>query len=53
MILDYAPDKLLAESKDVVVSSDAWIIDRAAQWFNLAGYIIETSITEANVVSST
>ena len=50
IILDHNPDKLLAESKDIVVSSDAWILDRAERWLNLGAYIIEHHIDEANVI---
>lgn len=45
-ILEYNPDKILAESTHIVASSDAWILDRAQRWFNLSGAIIETSQTE-------
>jgi len=34
--LEKNPDNILAESKDVVVTSDSWILDRAAAWTNLA-----------------
>ncbi|UKB84730.1 DUF434 domain-containing protein [Chryseobacterium sp. MEBOG06] len=33
--LQYNPDKFLAESPEVVVSSDAWILDHCKEWFNL------------------
>lgn len=41
VFLDFNPDKVLAESNDVVVSSDAWILDRAKEWYNLAEKILE------------
>jgi hypothetical protein len=34
------PDPVLAESKDIVVTSDSWILDRAARWANLALWIL-------------
>lgn len=39
--LVYNPDKVLAESSDIVVSSDAWILDRAERWFNLGKVLLE------------
>ena len=45
-ILEYNPDKVLAESTHIVASSDAWILDRAQRWFNLSGAIIEVCQTE-------
>ncbi len=50
MELDYNPDKLLAETDRVVVSSDAWVLDRAARWSNLAGALIESRISTTQVV---
>lgn len=44
------PDKVLAQSSSIVVSSDGWILDHAEQWFNLGGYVIEHHIPEANVI---
>jgi len=35
------PDKVLADSNYIVISSDAWILDRAVHNFNLAAYIIK------------
>ncbi|WP_299766850.1 DUF434 domain-containing protein [uncultured Dokdonia sp.] len=45
-ILDYNPDKVLAQSDYIVASSDAWILDRAQRWFNLSGAIIENFKTQ-------
>lgn len=50
--LEYAPDKLLAESDAVVVTSDAWILDRVAQWCNLAKHIIENYVPQCNIIQS-
>jgi hypothetical protein len=38
--LDYSPDKLLAQSNHIVVSSDAWILENASAWFNLIEELI-------------
>jgi len=48
--LVYSPDKVLAESKNIVVSSDAWILGQAEKWFNLGSYLIENHISNANVI---
>ena len=50
IILDHNPDKLLAKSNHIVVSSDAWILDRVERWVNLGAYIIEQYKDETNVV---
>ena len=34
------PDRLLAESAEVVATADSGILDRAAAWFNLARTVI-------------
>lgn len=52
IILDNNPDTLLAESNHIVVSSDAWVLDRAEKWLNLSAYIIENYITNAPVIYS-
>ena len=52
IILDHNPDKLLAESNHIVVSSDAWVLDRAERWLNLGAHIIEQYDGETNVVYS-
>ncbi|TSE04271.1 MULTISPECIES: DUF434 domain-containing protein [Aquimarina] len=44
------PDKELANSKHIVVSSDAWILDRAQKNTNLAAYLIDHYIQKANIV---
>jgi len=52
VILDNNPDKLLAESNMIAISSDAWILDRAKKWFNLAGHLIENNIETTTIVES-
>ncbi len=34
------PDKVLAVSPAVVVSSDGWILERAERWFNLGAHLV-------------
>ncbi|PHS10465.1 MAG: hypothetical protein COA88_01580 [Kordia sp.] len=52
VILDNNPDKLLAESNKIAISSDAWILDRAKRWFNLAGDLIENKIEITTIIES-
>ena len=52
IILDHNPDKLLAKSKAIVVSSDAWILDHAERWLNLGAYIIEHRIENTTIIYS-
>lgn len=40
VILNYNPDKFLAEGDAIAISSDAWVLDHAAQWFNLMEELI-------------
>jgi len=42
VILENNPDKVVAESPHIGVSSDAWVLDRLGCWYNLAGEIIES-----------
>jgi len=52
IILDNNPDKLLAKSNKIAISSDAWILDRSKRWFNLAGHLIENNIETTTIVKS-
>ena len=52
IVLENNPDTYLAESDKVVVSSDAWILDRAERWLNLGTHIIENHITNISVIYS-
>ncbi|MBB6461815.1 DUF434 domain-containing protein [Flammeovirga kamogawensis] len=49
--LVFDPDKVLAKSEHIVVSSDGWIIDNANKWSNLGAFIIENYIKEANTIT--
>lgn len=48
--LVFNPDKELAQSEEIVVSSDGWILDHAGQWFNLGALLIEEKVLDANVI---
>ena len=34
------PDQVLAGSQDPIISSDGWVLDQVACWFNFAAYLI-------------
>ncbi|WP_185206806.1 DUF434 domain-containing protein [Chryseobacterium sp. C3] len=48
--LEFNPDKFLAENAEIVISSDAWILDHCKSWFNLIGYLIQEENLSANVI---
>lgn len=48
--LQYNPDKFLAESSAIVISSDAWILDHCKEWFNLISYLITEESLPANLI---
>ncbi|RQO41683.1 DUF434 domain-containing protein [Chryseobacterium sp. KBW03] len=48
--LQYNPDKFLAESSELIVSSDAWILDHCKEWFNLIGYLIREEDLAVNLI---
>lgn len=43
-------DTLLVESKRVAITSDSAILNKSAAWCNLAAYLIENRITDANII---
>lgn len=49
--LVFSPDKLLAKSEAVVVTSDGWILDEAKHWFNFGAYLIEHHLSGINVIA--
>ncbi|UTX48021.1 DUF434 domain-containing protein [Chryseobacterium sp. MA9] len=48
--LQYNPDKFLAESSELIISSDAWILDHCKEWFNLIGYLIREEKLPVNLI---
>ena len=48
--LAMSPDKVLMTSPDIAVTSDSTILDNAAQWTNVAGYIVENMLTDSWIV---
>lgn len=48
--LVFDPDKVLAKSQNVVVSSDGWILNQVNQWVNLGAILVDDHIQDANVL---
>ncbi|MDM1556309.1 MULTISPECIES: DUF434 domain-containing protein [Chryseobacterium] len=48
--LQFSPDKFLAESSEIIISSDAWILDHCKAWFNLIGYLIKEENLSVNLI---
>lgn len=48
--LEFNPDKYLVENAEIMVSSDAWILDNCRNWFNLVGYLINEEKLSVNFV---
>lgn len=48
--LEFNPDKFLAENAEIIVSSDAWILDHCKNWFNLIRYLIMVEKLSVNLV---
>lgn len=44
--LENSPDKFLVQEQRLVCSSDAWILNECAEWFNLGAFIITTFLEE-------
>lgn len=49
--LVFNPDKTLVESKNIVISSDGWVLDHSEHWFNLGGLILEKHIKSPNILT--
>lgn len=52
IMLDNNPDKSIAESGKIAISSDAWILDNATTWCNMIRHIVNKHIPQKNVVKS-
>lgn len=50
--LQFNPDKFLAESSEIIISSDAWILDHCKEWFNLIGYLISEENLSVNLITT-
>lgn len=43
ILLENAPDKYLVNSKPLICSSDAWVLNECMAWFNLGAWIINNT----------
>ncbi len=48
--LVYNPDKILAETDQIIATSDSAILDRCQRWINLARLVISQRVPQARVV---
>lgn len=48
--LDNNPDTVLAKSENIIISSDAWILDECQRWFNLGKLLMEKHLEIENVI---
>lgn len=50
--LQFSPDKILAETSGIIISSDAWILDYCREWFNLIAYLIKEEKLFVNLIQT-
>lgn len=48
--LVFNPDKILAQSDQIVATSDSVVLDRCERWLNLLAEVIEKNIPQAHVI---
>ena len=48
--LVFSPDKALAQSEAVVISSDGCILNHCQRWYNLGSLLLEKYIKDVNVI---
>ena len=52
--LEFSPDKFLITENKIVISSDAWILDKCSSWFNLVSFYIDHFyIKTSTIISNT
>ena len=44
------PDRILGVSGEIVATADSVVLDRCAQWFNLAREVVDTGVPQAGIV---
>lgn len=44
------PDTVLAESENIVITGDAWILDECKQWFNLGALLVEQHLDISSII---
>ena len=47
------PDKILAKSRDIVISNDGWVLDNTGKWVNLLRYLVEANPELNNLIDLT
>lgn len=52
IILDNNPDKFIAKSEQIAISSDAWVLDNSTNWCNMVRHIVDNHVPQKNVVES-
>ena len=52
IILENNPDKYIAESGHIAISSDAWILDNSKAWCNMIRHIVDEHVPQKNVLES-
>jgi hypothetical protein len=45
------PDKTIAESGQIAISSDSWVLDNSFAWSNLLAFILKTKIQNAEILN--
>ncbi len=48
--LVFNPDKVLAETEEIIATSDSVILDRCQRWTNLSRWVVTRSIPQARIV---
>lgn len=48
--LVFDPDKVLAQSPHIIISSDGWVLDQASRWFNLFPLLLNENIDQNNIL---
>lgn len=45
----FNPDKVLIDAQKIVITSDSWILDECASWFNMLDYLIKNCVPDVNL----
>jgi hypothetical protein len=46
----FSPDKVLAESEQIVATGDGVILDRCERWISMARLVIDEGVPQARIV---
>ena len=50
VVLEFNPDRLLAEGSAIVASSDSGVLDRCERWCNVAREVVLAHVSDAFVL---